>query len=518
MDTTHIDFNEHFKKALYLMEDTHKNIFVTGRAGTGKSTLLTYFREHTKKQVAVLAPTGVAAVNVRGQTIHSFFKFKPNITLGLVRKKFSQDNEKNIYAKLDAIVIDEISMVRADLLDCVDKFLRLNGPRGNRPFGGIQMIFIGDLYQLSPVVTSNEREIFKTHYKTPYFFGAHAFEKLEMEMIELETIYRQKDDAFIRLLNAVRNNSITESGLDCLNERMNISFEPPPHEFYIYLTSTNDQADTINHQKLMALKGREHVFHGLIEGEFGKEYLPTAVDLEIKEGAQIMMLNNDARGRWINGTIGKVLSIKKHDGTEEIIVKLDNGKQVDVTPYQWNIYHFFLRGKKLESEEVGSFTQYPLRLAFAITIHKSQGKTFQRVVIDIGRGTFAHGQMYVALSRCTTLGGIVLKVPIKKHHIRMDYEVMKFITKYQYAVSEKVLSRDDKIKMIESAIRDKQFLRITYLKAKDEKSRRVIKPLVMDEMEYNDHPFLGLEAYCMERKDKRTFNVDRILEMVVEGE
>jgi len=511
-----LDFNEQFKKALHLMEDTTANVFVTGRAGTGKSTLLTYFREHTKKKVAILAPTGVAAVNVRGQTIHSFFKFKPNITLKLVRKKFNEDNEKNIYAKLDAIVIDEISMVRADLLDCVDKFLRLNGQHGDLPFGGIQMIFIGDLYQLAPVVTSNEREIFRTHYRTPYFFGARAFETLAMEMVELETVYRQKDDAFIGLLNAVRNNSITESGLSLLNERANPSFEPPSHEFYIYLTSTNDQADTINHQKLMALGGRTYVFEGVRDGEFGKEYLPTAVNLEMKEGAQIMMLNNDARGRWINGTIGKVGTIKKRDNQEEIVVKLENGKQVEVSPYQWDIYNFSLRGGKLESHTVGSFTQYPLRLAFAITIHKSQGKTFHKAVIDIGRGTFAHGQMYVALSRCSTLEGMVLKVPIKKHHIRMDYEVMKFITKYQYTVSEKTLNRDDKIKMIETAIASHSSLRITYLKAKDEKSRRVIQPLVLGEMEYKDHPFLGLEAYCMTKKENRTFNVDRILEMAAE--
>ena len=213
-----IDFNPQFQRALDLMEKTHRNAFITGRAGTGKSTLLNYFCEHTDKKAVVLAPTGVAAINVGGQTIHSFFGFKPDVTLRAIRKKF-RDEKKNIYRKLETIVIDEISMVRADLLDCVDKFLRLNGPDEKLPFGGVQMIFIGDLYQLPPVMTGHEREIFREHYTTPYFFSASVFQELEWEFIELEKIYRQKDDEFIRLLNAIRNRTVTDDDLLLLNRR-----------------------------------------------------------------------------------------------------------------------------------------------------------------------------------------------------------------------------------------------------------------------------------------------------------
>lgn len=515
MDLSKIDFNPQFQKALHLIEESGKNIFITGRAGTGKSTLLNHFRGNTKKKVVVLAPTGVAAINVKGQTIHSFFGFRPNITPQGIRKKYRQKDEKNIYAKLQTIVIDEISMVRADLLDCVDKFLRLNGPDKSLPFGGIQMIFIGDLYQLPPVVTGQEKDLFRNYYKSPYFFSAHVFENLNMEMIELEKIYRQKDDKFIHLLNAVRNNSATEGDLAWLNKRYNPSFEPKRNDFYICLTSTNDLADQINSERLGQLPGRTYTFHGLIEGEFGKEYLPTASHLELKIGAQIMMLNNDQLGRWINGTIGEITGIREDEpgGEEIIIAALENGQNVEIRPYTWEIYRFFLKGDQLDSEMVGSFTQYPLRLAFAVTIHKSQGKTFQKVIIDIGRGTFAHGQMYVALSRCTTFEGMILKKPIRKHHIRMDYEVMKFITRYQYRLAEMEISREDKIKLIQGAIDKKSELHITYLKAKDEKSRRTVKPLRMEKMEYSGHPFLGIEAYCLTRKENRIFNVDRILEM-----
>lgn len=521
-----IEINRDFQKALDIIGETGKNVFITGRAGTGKSTLLNYFRTNTKKKIVVLAPTGVAAINVRGQTIHSFFGFKPNITLQGIRKKFKTKDEKNIYEKLEAIVIDEISMVRADLLDCVDKFLRLNGPNKNKPFGGIQMIFIGDLYQLPPVVTGQEKEIFKNHYKSPYFFSSHIFEDFEMEFIELEKIYRQKDDAFIKLLNAVRNNSVTENDLARLNERHDPLFEAVKDDFYICLTSTNDMADEVNARELQKLAGHLHTFQGSIDGEFGKEYLPTAMELQLKIGAQIMMLNNDSTGRWINGTIGKVLTIHEDssqrnnqgdnsgDFEEKVIVaELENGKTVEITPYTWEIFRFFLNKGQLDSEMVGSFTQYPVRLAFAVTIHKSQGKTFQKVVIDIGRGTFAHGQMYVALSRCTTFEGMVLKKQIQKHHIRMDYEVMKFLTRYQYKLAGRNLSREDKIRMISRAIEKKSAINILYLKAKDEKSRRVIKPLKLKNMEYSGHPFLGMEAYCTTRKENRIFNVDRILEM-----
>lgn len=510
-----IDFNSEFKHAMTLMEETPRNILITGRAGTGKSTLLQYFRKHTKKKVVILAPTGVAAVNVEGQTIHSFFHFKPNVTpASIKRKKKTEKDKPTVYKKLTAIVIDEVSMVRADLLDCIDKFLRLNGPDEKEPFGGVQMIFIGDLYQLPPVVTSAERDIFKSHYPTPYFFSAKGFNQLNVEYVELEKVYRQKDDEFVRLLNTIRNRSVTDDDLAQFNKRCDPQFEAPSGSLYLSLTSTNDLADTINEKRLAELQGKVWKAQGVIEGDFGKEYLPTTVDLKLKKGAQIMLLNNDSLGQWINGTIGKIRKFERNDEGEDVIVaELDNGDTARISPYTWKIYRFFLKKEELHSEEVGSFTQYPVRLAFAVTIHKSQGKTFENVVIDVGRGTFAHGQMYVALSRCTTLGGIVLKQPLKKNHILMDWQVVKFLTEIQYAQAAKTFSREDKMKIIEAAILKKKNIEILYLKGQDEKSRRTLRPLFMGEMEYKGYPYLGLEAFCLERKEKRIFNVDKILEI-----
>jgi len=510
-----IDFNSEFQRAMALMEETQKNILITGRAGTGKSTLLQYFRNHTRKKVVILAPTGVAAVNVEGQTIHSFFHFKPNVTPASIKRKKKTEKEKQtIYNKLTTIVIDEVSMVRADLLDCIEKFLRLNGPDDKQPFGGVQMVFIGDLYQLPPVVTSAERDIFKTHYPTPYFFSAKVFDQLKVEYVELEKVYRQKDDEFVRLLNTIRNRSLTDDDLAQFNKRCDPQFEAQADTFYISLTSTNDLADTINEKRLSELPGRIWKAAGQIEGDFGKEYLPTAVELKLKKGAQIMLLNNDSFGQWINGTIGKIRKFEQDDNGEEVIVaELDNGDTARISPYVWKIYRFFLKKDELHSEEVGSFRQYPVRLAFAVTIHKSQGKTFENVVIDVGRGTFAHGQMYVALSRCTTLDGIVLKQPLKKSHILMDWQVVKFLTGIQYEQAAKTFSREDKIKMIETAIIEKQNIDILYLKGQDEKTRRTVRPLFMGEMEYKGYPYLGMEAFCLTRREKRIFNVDKILEI-----
>jgi ATP-dependent exoDNAse (exonuclease V) alpha subunit len=356
------------------MENTSRSIFITGRAGTGKSTLLEYFRHTTKKKVVVLAPTGVAALNVRGQTIHSFFRFKPGITLDQIKRVRFSNHDKNIYKNLDAIVIDEISMVRADLLDCVDRFLRLNGPRANKPFGGIQMMFVGDLYQLPPVVTGSEKAVFSSLYETPYFYSAKAFDSFDMEFVELEKIYRQHDQQFIELLNAIRNNSVTEEALGLLNQRYLPEFEPSPDDFYVYLTTTNKLADEINSRRLAGLKSRLYNFTGMIEGEFGEEYLPTAIDLQVKVGAQIMMLNNDAEGHWVNGSIGKITDINQNRrGDHIIIAELTDGEMVEITPFTWEIFRFIVVAGQLKSEVIGRFRQYPLMLAWAVTIHKSQG-------------------------------------------------------------------------------------------------------------------------------------------------
>jgi len=429
---TTLDMNPAFKKALDSMEHTTKNLFITGKAGTGKSTLLQHFRSTTKKQIAVLAPTGVAAVNIQGQTIHSFFKFKPDITLDKVKRVYKEDNEKNIYKKLDALVIDEISMVRADLMDCVDKFLRVNRHTPDKPFGGVQMLFIGDMYQLPPVVTFQEKAVFSQHYETPYFFSAKVYESLDMELLELEKIYRQKDNRFIALLNDIRNNSIDDAGIALLNERYDRFFEPPAGNFYIRLTTTNALAEDLNTTELAKITSRGMKSVATIDGKFGREYCPAPLELHLKKGAQVMLLNNDNLRRWINGTMGKVVDfVSGIDGEVSIKVELQNGKQYLVSPYTWEVFKFFVEGNKIQSSVMGTFSQYPLMLAWAVTIHKSQGKTFERVVIDIGHGTFAHGQMYVALSRCTTLEGIVLKRPMKKLHILLDKRVVQFQDKYQ---------------------------------------------------------------------------------------
>lgn len=521
-----IDINPEFQRALDLMEHTKKNVFVTGRAGTGKSTLLQYFRDHTKKSIVVLAPTGVAAVNVKGQTIHSFFGFKPDITLGKV-KKLDRVGKDSIYRQLDAVVIDEISMVRADLLDCVDKFLRLNGKDKHLPFGGIQMIMIGDLYQLPPVVVGADREIFRRQYASPYFFSALVFSPQQtllhdqneflMEMIELEKIYRQKDQAFIELLNAVRNNSATDEHITQINERHVPSFEHHPSDFSIVLTTTNDLAAALNTNELEKIRGKPQRYHGKRSGGFGEKHLPTDEELCLKIGAQVMMLNNDSEGRWINGTIGKIIGIEAdEDGGEDVLqVQLQGGDTVNVTPHRWDIYEFRYNNssRQIESDTIGSFTQYPLKLAWAVTIHKSQGKTFDRVILDIGRGTFSPGQLYVALSRCTSFEGLILKKPVAKRHIFIDWAVVKFMTSFQYRVSESSLPLEEKIALIEQAIAGKKKLSITYLKSSDVKSRRTIIPRAVGEMEYMDKKFLGVEGYCLERKEDRVFRVDRILEM-----
>ncbi len=509
-----IEINERFGQALDVMENSGRSLFITGRAGTGKSTLLSFFRRMTAKKVVVLAPTGVAALNVKGQTIHSFFKFKPGITPEGVRRRRAVDDEESVYCKLDTIIIDEVSMVRADLMDCVDRFLRLNGPSRVKPFGGIQMVFIGDLYQLPPVVTGTEKEVFESLYRTPYFYGARVFEYFDMEIIELEKIYRQQDEQFIALLNGIRNNSVTSEGLALLNRRHLPEFEPGKDDFYVYLTTTNKLADEINNKQLSLLKGKSYHFSGTIEGEFGREYLPTAVDLQLKKGAQIMMLNNDAEGRWVNGSIGKVMDFDRDDKGESVIVaELDDGEEVDIMPFTWEIYRFYIEKGSMQSEVIGTFTQYPLMLAWAVTIHKSQGKTFDKVVIDIGRGTFAHGQMYVALSRCTSLEGIVLKKPALKSHIWTNYPVMGYLTGYQYRKAEDCFPAEDRAAFIRKAIENKKLLEIVYLKPNDEKTTRVVRPVEVGQMEYRGITYMGMRAFCLKRHGERTFRIDRILQV-----
>lgn len=518
---SHIEINAEFKKALEVMEHTSKNVFITGKAGTGKSTLLDYFRAHTHKKVVVLAPTGVAALNVKGETIHSFFRFKPDITLQKIKKHSGKRGR--IFKEIDAIIIDEISMVRSDLLDCVDKFLRLNAADSKQPFGGIQMIFIGDLYQLPPVVTSREKDIFRSHYQSQYFFDAAVFLQFPMELIELEKIYRQKDEKFIGLLNAIRNNSITDDDLTLLNSRLGADLTTGGSPGYtVHLGTTNKTAAEINAQHLNRLKTKIHTYSAKIEGDFKEYSYPTDSELRLAVGAQVMLLNNDAAGRWVNGSLGEITRIKFNQeiNADSISVRLTEGNIEEILPFSWEIFHFNFDEKTslIEAETVGSFTQYPLKPAWAITIHKSQGKTFERVIIDMGRGAFAHGQTYVALSRCRSFEGISLVRPLRKSDILMDRRVVRFVTGHQYALSERDMPFEDKLSMIKEAITHKLRLEITYLKASDEKSRRLLKPRRVGTMSYQDKEFVGLEAFCLQRKEDRVFRVDRILEMKITKE
>jgi ATP-dependent DNA helicase PIF1 len=513
-----LDFNPFFKRALDLLEESQKHVFIMGKAGTGKSTLLNYFKETTTKKIAVLAPTGVAAVNIQGQTIHSFFKFKPNVTLASVKRlRIPAGEKQSIYQKLDTIIIDEISMVRADLMDCVDRFLRLNGKNPLLPFGGIQMVFIGDLYQLPPVVSGQEKDIFKTHYQSPYFFSAHFFDGFDMELVELDHVYRQKDQGFIQILNAIRNNTVTDADLKILNQRVDDQFSPPMDDFYIHLVPTNAYAESVNEERLGQLEEKSHHFSGHTTGDFENSYLPTLMDLKIKVGSQVMMVNNDAKGRWINGTIGKVLAFKKEKTRSTVIVvELETGFEVEVIAHTWELYKISLEGgatERITSEIVGTFTQYPMKLAWAITIHKSQGKTFNKAIIDLGKSVFTSGQTYVALSRCTTLEGMVLKQPIKKTHVWTDYNIVKFITQYQYDKSEKACSLSDKITILKDAAKNQTSLQIVYLKGKDVKSTRDIIPIKVETMLYMGKSFEGVLAHCLERQEERVFRVDRILEI-----
>jgi len=516
MRRSFIEVNAEFQKALEIMEDTNRHVFITGKAGTGNSTLLEYFRQNTRKEVAVLAPTGVAALNVQGQTVHSFFGFKPSITPEKVRKVSGPDAK--IYKEFDTIIIDEISMVRADLLDCVEKFMRLNGPYRKQWFGGVQMIFVGDLYQLPPVVAASEREIFSHRYESPYFFSAQVFREksFEMEFIELEKVYRQTEQDFIELLNAIRNRTCTDEDIERLNRNHRPDAAAPADGFYITLTSTNDLAAQRNLTMLEALPDRAFTLVGKTSGVFDRTSLPAEETLTLKPGAQVMLVNNDKYGRWVNGSLGIVRGLARMDGEDDrVLVRLNDGKTVEVTPNMWELfeYQYDTKTKKNTTRTTGTFTQYPVRLAWAVTIHKSQGKTFDHVVIDMGRGAFAHGPFYVALSRCTSFDGIILTKKISKGHIRMDWRVAKFLTMFQYRKADEHSSYDERSAIILDAIKRDLSIEIIYLKPNDTKSRRTIRPLSIEPMEFKGKSFEGLRAYCELRKEERTFRIDRILEI-----
>ncbi len=411
--------------AWYHMEFTNDSLFLTGRAGTGKSTLLNYFRKNTVKKYVVLAPTGLAALQVGGSTIHSFFGFP-------LRTMMKDDPEIRAWSKghprlyilqtMDTLIIDEVSMVRVDILDAMDQALRLN-MRSDLPFGGKQVIFIGDVFQLPPVVTNRDFESTDLdEYESPYFFSANAFRSAQPKVIELRKIYRQQDDDFIYLLNRVRQGIASDDDLEEVNKRF--AEVPDNSEFAIVLTSVNALADTVNLQKLLALHTASYAYKGKIEGDFNEKLYPANAMLALKEGAQVMMVKNDLQGRWVNGSIGVIDSLSP----EEIHVRFADGAVHRVEPATWEnkIYTWNRQEHTISFDILGTYKQYPIKLAWAITIHKSQGLTFDNVIIDTGRGAFAHGQLYVALSRCRTLRGITLKTRITPRDMIIDEAVEYF--------------------------------------------------------------------------------------------
>ncbi len=512
-----LDQHPAFVSALDAMETSQQCLFITGKAGTGKSTLLAYFCQQTKKRPVVVAPTGVAAINVKGQTIHRFFHFTPDVTPQKIAAGEVKPNAKSrrLYSKLKTLIIDEVSMLRADLLDCIDEFLRRYGTQPTIPFGGVQIIFVGDLYQLPPVVMRKEQALFRHHYETPYFFSAKVMVQLPLRHIELEKVYRQKQADFIMLLNRIRNNSADATDIARLNARYSPTQAGHPSEkqFYVHLTATNRQADAINAHHLAKLDGKTHETPATITGIFGREYYPTALELDYKIGAQIMLLNNDPRQRWVNGTMGRIADIKKDQkGQQYLRVQLEaSQRKVSVYPYTWEVYQFKLDKGAIVSEPMGTFTQYPIRLAWAMTIHKSQGKTFEHVIIDMQQGAFASGQVYVALSRCTTLAGIILTAPIKPHHILTDQRIVTFLTNYQYQQAAQHQPLSEKLALLQWAIEAKCALTMAYLKGNDTKTQRQIRPIAVNITHTSTMTYHRLHAYCYQHQAERLFRVECIL-------
>ena len=421
--------NDDFRYALDVLEKTKTSLFITGKAGTGKSTLLQLFKSTTRKKTVVLAPTGVAALNVQGQTIHSFFGFPPRIiTPQEASRRVTRKDLKRLYQTMEVLVIDEISMVRADMLDGIDRFLRIN--RENMaPFGGVQVALFGDMFQLPPVITRDpvESAYFRDYYDSPYFFSAKVFNEsdFELDMLELRKAYRQDSGYFLRLLEAIRTNQTDADDLEALNARCTTVYDPA--ESYITLCARNMTADRINRLALEQLAEAEMTYHATIKGNFDPSLFPTEAALRLRKGAQVMFVKNDPEKQFVNGSIGTVVQLSG----QKILVELqaENGKKqrIEVPPVEWEIIRYKIGDSGgLETESAGAFRQYPLKLAWAITIHKSQGKTFDRVLINLEGGAFEHGQLYVALSRCRTLEGIVLTRPIRPQDIITDERIADF--------------------------------------------------------------------------------------------
>jgi len=418
IDLSDVTLSPDQEEILKLLQASKTPIFLTGKAGTGKSLLLQYFRQKSTKNIVVCAPTGVAALNIGGQTIHSLFKIPPE----LIKKNSLKVDSKTakLLKYVDVVIIDEISMVRPDLMDGIDYILR-KARESTVPFGGVQLIMFGDLYQLPPVVQKDLKDYFEQNYGGNFFFNADVWKKIKFETRELTTVFRQKDEDFKLILNAVREGNITNQQLEVLNNRAE---EEIPTDGVIILTTVNSSAKRINEIKLNLLENKAEEHKAEVVGHLEPSAFPTEETLRLKKGAQIMLLRNDKERRWVNGTLGYIDSL---DG-EEITVNID-GKIHSVPKETWNKIQYVLNEETntLEEKVVSSFTQFPLKLAWAITIHKSQGQTYNTVAIDMGYGAFAHGQTYVALSRCKTLEGIYLNRKILREDIIVESKIVDFM-------------------------------------------------------------------------------------------